>query len=42
MSAQAQTASPSPLTLAAVLYVALFLPLVAGSRYLESRFEWRR
>lgn len=32
------TANPSPLTLAAVLYLALFLPLVAASRMIERRF----
>jgi polar amino acid transport system permease protein len=41
-SAQAQAANPSPLTLAALLYLALFLPLVALSRVLESRYAWKR
>ena len=37
-SIQAQTASPAPLLLAAVVYVALFLPLVRLGRWLEDRF----
>ncbi len=41
-SAQAQAANPSPLTLAAVAYLALFLPLTVFSRWVESRFAWRR
>ena len=41
-SAVQMAANPSPLTLAAVLYVLLFLPLVIGSRYLESRYQWTR
>ena len=40
-SIQAQTANPSPLTLAAMAYLVLFLPLVVASRWLESRFGWR-
>lgn len=32
----------SPLTLAALAYVAIFLPLVVASRRLERRFAWRR
>jgi polar amino acid transport system permease protein len=36
-SATAQAANPSPLTLAGVLYLLLFLPLVVGSRWLERR-----
>jgi len=39
---QAQTANPSPLTLAALAYLALFLPLVVASRWVESRFRWKR
>ena len=35
-SAMAIAANPSPLTLAAALYVVLFLPLVVGSRWLEA------
>ncbi len=40
-SAQANAANPSPLTLAALAYLAIFLPLVAASRWVESRFAWR-
>jgi polar amino acid transport system permease protein len=36
-SATAQAANPSPLTLAGVLYLLLFLPLVVASRWLERR-----
>jgi polar amino acid transport system permease protein len=36
-SATAQAANPSPLTLAGVLYLLLFLPLVVASRWLENR-----
>jgi polar amino acid transport system permease protein len=32
----------SPLTLAALAYVAIFLPLVIASRQLERRFAWKR
>jgi len=41
-SAAQMSANPSPLTLAAALYLTLFVPLVVGSRYLESRYRWRR
>ena len=40
-SAQAQAANPSPLTLAAIAYLVIFLPLVGVSRWVESRFAWR-
>jgi His/Glu/Gln/Arg/opine family amino acid ABC transporter permease subunit len=35
---QAQLANPTPLTLAAMLYILMFLPLVVLSRYLEHRY----
>lgn len=41
LSAQAQAANPSPLTLAALAYLAIFVPLVVASRWVESRFRWR-
>jgi polar amino acid transport system permease protein len=41
-SATAMAANPSPLTLAGVLYLLLFLPLVVGSRLLERRGLERR
>jgi His/Glu/Gln/Arg/opine family amino acid ABC transporter permease subunit len=37
-SAMAIAANPSPLTLAAALYLLLFLPLVVASRFIERRF----
>ncbi len=41
-SAAQISASPSPMTLAAALYVLFFLPLVILTRYLESRYRWSR
>jgi polar amino acid transport system permease protein len=41
-SAMALAANPSPLTLAAALYLLFFIPLVVGSRWLESRKQWAR
>jgi polar amino acid transport system permease protein len=41
-SAMAIAANPSPLTLAAVLYLMFFVPLVAASRWLEGRHGWVR
>ena len=40
-SAQAASANGSPFTLAALAYLAIFLPLVALSRRVEARFKWR-
>ncbi|PWJ20910.1 amino acid ABC transporter permease [Jannaschia seohaensis] len=37
-TAQSFSANASPLTLAAIAYVILFLPFVIGSRWLEARF----
>ncbi len=44
---QAQTGlsfsyNPSPLTLGAIAYVLLFVPIVYFGRWVESRFTWRR
>jgi len=44
---QAQTGlsfsyNPSPLTLGAIAYVVLFVPIVYFGRWVESRFAWRR
>jgi L-cystine transport system permease protein len=39
-SAMAIAANPSPLTLAAALYLLFFVPLVVASRWLESRHGW--
>ena len=41
-TAQSFSGNASPLMLAAIAYVALFLPLVVLSRWLESRYAWRR
>jgi polar amino acid transport system permease protein len=41
-SAAQMSANPSPLTLAAVLYLILFIPAVLASRVLESRYRWTR
>jgi len=40
-SAQSFSGNASPLTLAAITYVALFLPFVILSRWLERRVAWR-
>ena len=34
--------NPSPLTLGALAYLALFLPIVIVGRWIETRFAWRR
>lgn len=41
-TAQSFSGNASPLTLAAIAYVALFLPFVVLSRWLERRFSWRK
>ncbi len=41
-TAQSFSGNASPLMLAALAYVALFLPLVILARWLESRFSWRK
>lgn len=41
-TAQSFSGNASPLVLAAAAYVAIFLPLVILSRWLETRFAWRR
>jgi len=41
-TAQSFSGNASPLMLAAIAYVILFLPLVLASRWLEGRFKWRR
>ncbi len=35
-------ANPSPLMLGALIYLAIFLPLVQASRYLERQYRWSR
>lgn len=39
-SIQSVVANPSPLTLGALLYMAIFAPMVAFSRWLEWRYRW--
>jgi len=41
-TAQSFSGNASPLMLAAIVYVLLFLPLVVMSRWLEHRFAWRK
>ena len=41
-TAQSFSGNASPLTLAALAYVVLFLPFVVLSRWLESRFAWKK
>ncbi|MFK7890898.1 MAG: amino acid ABC transporter permease [Granulosicoccus sp.] len=41
-TAQSFSGNASPLMLAAIAYILLFLPLVVLSRWLESRFSWRQ
>jgi len=36
------SSNPSPLTLGALAYLALFLPVVIVGRWVETRFAWRR
>lgn len=41
-TAQSFSGNASPLMMAAIAYVVLFLPLVIAARWLESRFKWKR
>ena len=41
-AAQAFSANTTPLTMAAAAYLVIFLPLVVLSRWVESRFGWKR
>lgn len=41
-TAQSFSGNASPLTFAALAYVALFLPLVLASRWIERRYAWRK
>jgi len=41
-SAMAESANPSPLTLGAIAYVVLFVPVVVVGRWIETRFAWKR
>lgn len=40
-SAQAMSGSATPLTMAALAYLAIFLPAVIFARWLERRFSWK-
>lgn len=40
-TAQSFSGNASPLTVAAIVYTLLFLPLVIGSRWVERRYQWR-
>jgi len=41
-SGASEAGNPTPLTLGALAYLVLFLPVVVGSRWIETRFRWRR
>jgi len=41
-SAMAESANPSPLTLGAIAYIILFVPVVIAGRWIETRFAWKR
>ena len=41
-TAQAYSANTSPLTVAAIGYLLIFFPLVVLSRWVESRYGWKR
>jgi polar amino acid transport system permease protein len=41
-SAVSNSYNPSPLMMGAAAYLVLFLPVVAGARWIEARFAWKR
>ena len=41
-SAVANSYNPSPLMLGAAAYLVLFLPVVVGARWIETKFAWKR
>ena len=41
-AAQAFSANTTPLTMAAIAYLLIFVPLVVLSRWVETRFAWKR
>ena len=41
-SGASEAGNPTPLTLGALAYLALFLPVVVASRWIETRFAWKR
>ena len=42
LAAQGFAANTTPLTMAAIAYLLIFLPLVVLSRWVETRFAWKR
>lgn len=40
-TAQSFSGNASPLTVAAIVYTLLFLPIVIAARWMESRYQWR-
>jgi len=41
-SGASEAGNPTPLTLGALAYLILFVPVVAASRWIETRFGWKR
>jgi polar amino acid transport system permease protein len=41
-SGMAFSGNPTPLTLGALAYLALFIPVVAAGRWVETKFAWKR
>lgn len=41
-SASSNAGNPTPLTLGAAAYLIIFLPVVLGARWLETRWRWKR
>ncbi|MCQ4162719.1 ABC transporter permease subunit [Roseomonas sp. GC11] len=41
-SAMSFSANPTPLTMGAIAYLVLFIPVVALGRWIETRFAWKR
>jgi polar amino acid transport system permease protein len=41
-SGASEAGNPTPLTLGAAAYLVIFLPVVLGSRWIETRFAWKR
>ena len=41
-SGASEAGNPTPLTLGALAYIVLFLPVVIFSRWIETRFAWKR
>jgi polar amino acid transport system permease protein len=41
-TAESFSFNATPLMMAAIAYLVLFVPVVAAGRYVETRFAWRR